>query len=127
MSFLTRDMYRIRAVDDSPAGVPGWQVARVRACVQLRSHAPHHTRSLFRNRARRDHRPSALRAGRGRANRRADVDHELPDDRGPPHRTGAHLGAARASEAMKTPRALLTPPVGPRDHVLGPADARVTP
>jgi protein-disulfide isomerase len=27
---------------------------------------------------------------------------------------------------MKTPRALLTPPVGPRDHVLGPADARVT-
>ena len=27
---------------------------------------------------------------------------------------------------MKAPRALLTPPVGPRDHVLGPADARVT-
>jgi protein-disulfide isomerase len=27
---------------------------------------------------------------------------------------------------MKRPRALLTPPVGPRDHVLGPADARVT-
>ena len=27
---------------------------------------------------------------------------------------------------MKTPRALLTPPVGPRDHALGPADARVT-
>jgi protein-disulfide isomerase len=27
---------------------------------------------------------------------------------------------------MKGPRALLTPPVGPRDHVLGPADARVT-
>src|SRR2546421_6250624 len=58
--------------------------------------------------------------------RRPDLDYELPDDRGPPHRTGAHLGAARASEAMKTPRALLTPPVGPRDHVLGPADARVT-
>jgi len=27
---------------------------------------------------------------------------------------------------MKTSRALLTPPVGPQDHVLGPADARVT-
>src|SRR5438309_486640 len=27
---------------------------------------------------------------------------------------------------MKAPRALLTPPVGPRDHVLGAADARVT-
>jgi protein-disulfide isomerase len=27
---------------------------------------------------------------------------------------------------MKQPRALLTPPVGPRDHVLGPADGRVT-
>src|SRR5205807_4295335 len=27
---------------------------------------------------------------------------------------------------MTAPRALLTPPVGPRDHVLGPADARVT-
>ena len=27
---------------------------------------------------------------------------------------------------MKTSRALLTPPVSPRDHVLGPADARVT-
>src|SRR2546423_5456989 len=35
MSFLTKDMYRIRPVDDSPSGVPGWQVARVRACMQL--------------------------------------------------------------------------------------------
>src|SRR5256885_15468228 len=35
MSFLTKDMYRIRAVDDSPSGVPGRQVARVRACVKL--------------------------------------------------------------------------------------------
>src|SRR5256886_16423788 len=35
MSFLTKDMYRIRGVDDSPTGVPRWQVARVPACVQL--------------------------------------------------------------------------------------------
>src|SRR2546421_12794115 len=35
MSFLTKDMYRIRSVDDSPSGVPGWQVAGVRAGVQL--------------------------------------------------------------------------------------------
>src|SRR5207237_346791 len=58
-----------------------------------------YTLSLFRTRARLEHRPSGLRAGHGRANRRA---------------------------VMKTSRALLTPPVSPRDHVLGPADARVT-
>src|SRR5947208_14737632 len=35
MSFLTKDMYRIRSVDDSPSGVPGSPVAGVRAGMQL--------------------------------------------------------------------------------------------
>src|SRR5438045_2179519 len=170
MSFLTKDMYRIRSVDDSPSGVPGWQVAGVRAGMQLSpmrhttlvlcsgivlgviiapalsaqatggrtaeqiraSYDAHHADFDYLlgdweftavNRQYGTSRGfwSAVRLDDGQ-----DVDHELPDVRGPPHRTGAHLGAAGASKAMKAPRALLTPPVGPRDHVLGPADARVT-